>query len=231
MAAGPGNVDPSSWVVDAAASNALLPLLGFVPVFSSGVVLIGVATRAKAALIRCLGAPTWFYFGILLVANFASGFVTFGIYHYRSAAGAEAIVEGFLRAFVAVFAINFVLGNMSMTLFGRKVIDIDGWIKSARDWATMAANQREDDAEQDEKRKIVAHLLEFDDGKLNARAIETLGSDGLKTIEQEAAANRADPRELKVRRIADSILRGKRARSGSAEKKAAVKKKPAAGAA
>ena len=231
MAAGSGNVDPSSWVVDAAASNALLPLLGFVLLFSSGVVPIGVATRAKAALIRCLGAPTWFYFGILLVANFASAFVTFGIYHYRSAAGAEAIMEGFIRAFVAVFAINFVLANMSMTLFGRKVIDIDGWIKSARDWATMAANQREDDAEQDEKRKMVAHFLEFDDGKLNARAIEMLGADALKKIDKEAAENDADARELKARRIADAMLRGKRDRTGPAEKKAAMKKKPAAGAA
>jgi hypothetical protein len=182
---------------------ALWPLLSCVLLFSTCIVLISVPTKAKAELRHCLGLPSWIYFGMVLVANSVSGFGTFGIFHYGATSDPQALLEGFLRAFFAVFGLNFMLSNMSLAFFGKRVLDFEGWSKLARDWAVSLAIARQADADIRQQETIAERYRLLPDAELNALVLSSFGARAVTNFETRARSRGADAHLYKALRLAE----------------------------
>ena len=108
----------------------------------------------------------------------------------------------FWYAFIGVFGFEILLKNINLTFANVGVLSINDWISKALDNAEASAIEAQTNLDTEQAQTYANVLKSLSDSELNAQVLNSLGSDRLTELENNAQNSSADPNLTKALALA-----------------------------
>lgn len=171
-------------------------------------VLGEVAFRAKSKIVACLTSATLIYgiisvFGNTIAATMASKVLPDTL--------ADPWILSVGAAFAGVFSFELILSNTNISVFGKGLLNFDGWIGRARDYAVTAAMSAQIQHDTDSAVKLAEILRKLPERDLNTYVEQYCGPGSVTKLAEAAELASADVSLYKALALATEKPDGARA--------------------
>ncbi|QIN83746.1 hypothetical protein GBA63_14715 [Rubrobacter tropicus] len=104
----------------------------------------------------------------------------------------------YLAAFAGAFILEFVLANTNVTVFGRGVFAFQQWMELLRGPSMTSVRRRHAQMTKSLQRRMEDTKAEYTEEELQPYFLKSMGTDELRSLEEDAREAGADPKKYKV---------------------------------